>query len=141
MKKEFLNPPELPDWSDVFSQVVVVESGETRTIYVAGQVSVDADRNIVGRGDLEAQAVQSLRNLQAALASAGATLTDVVKSDIFIKNYRPADNQAIRNALKQFFTHTNLPASNWIGVQALANEDFLIEIDAIAVVPNSNLHS
>lgn len=141
MKKEFLNPPELPDWSDVFSQVVVVESGETRTIYVAGQVSVDAERNIVGRGDLEAQAVQSLRNLQAALASAGAALTDVVKSDIFIKNYRPADNRAIRAALQQFFTHSNLPVSNWIGVQALANEDFLIEIDAIAVVPNSNLHS
>jgi enamine deaminase RidA (YjgF/YER057c/UK114 family) len=56
MDKEFLNPNDLPDWRPAFSQVVIVKAGGVRTIYVAGQVSVDAERKLVGAGDLKSQA-------------------------------------------------------------------------------------
>jgi enamine deaminase RidA (YjgF/YER057c/UK114 family) len=134
MEKTFLNPEELPDWSDIFSQVVTVEANGVKTIYVAGQVAVDRDRNIVGKGDLEEQTRQTLRNLQTALAAAGATLADAVKVDIYVKNYQPENAGVIRKVYGQFFGQQRLPVSNWIGVQSLAIEDFLIEIDATAVV-------
>ena len=134
MEKTFLNPEELPDWSDIFSQVVVVEVNGVKTIYVAGQVAVDRDKNIVGQGDLEQQTIQTLRNLQTALAAAGATLADTIKVDIYVKDYQPENAGVIRKVYGQFFGDQRLPVSNWIGVQSLANEDFLIEIDAIAVV-------
>ena len=134
MEKTFLNPEELPDWSDIFSQVVVVEANGVKTIYVAGQVSVDRDRNIIGHGNLEEQTVQTLKNLQTALAAAGATLADVVRVNIYIKNYRLEEAGVIRKAYSHFFGRQRLPVSNWIGVHSLANEDFLIEIDATAVI-------
>lgn len=134
MEKTFLNPEELPDWSDIFSQVVMVEANGVKTIYVAGQVAVDRDKNIIGQGDLEQQTTQTLRNLQTALAAAGATLADVVKVNIFIKNYQLEEAGVIRKVYGQFFGRRRLPVSNWIGVQLLASEDFLIEIDATAVV-------
>ena len=73
MIKEHLNPSGLPNWSESFSQVVVVRTGATRTIYVSGQVSVDADNNVVGPGDLGRQTQVALENLSKALAAAGAT--------------------------------------------------------------------
>ena len=63
MTKDYLNPPDLPNWSDTFSQVVVVQTGSTRTIYVSGQVAVNTDNNVVGLGDLGRQAEVALENL------------------------------------------------------------------------------
>jgi enamine deaminase RidA (YjgF/YER057c/UK114 family) len=66
VNKEFLNPPDLPNWQQAFSQVVIVESSAARTIYVAGQVSVDKENNLIGEGDLKVQAEQTFRNLEIA---------------------------------------------------------------------------
>ena len=134
MNKEFLNPSDLPNWQQAFSQVVIVRSSAGRTIYVAGQVSVDKDKNLIGEGDLKVQAEQTFRNLAIALAAAGATTADVVKVNIYAKNYKPADAAIISEAMKGAFSHLNLPASTWLGVETLAEEGFLIEVDAIAVV-------
>jgi enamine deaminase RidA (YjgF/YER057c/UK114 family) len=134
MSKEFINPPALPDWADVFSQVVVATSGNTKTVYISGQVSVDQNKNLIGAGDLGVQAVQAFENLQLALMAAGATAADVVKLNIYVKDYRPEDAPLINNALRKCFPHQNLPASTWLGVQSLAKEEFLIEVDAIASV-------
>src|SRR6267378_4108068 len=79
MIKKHLNPADLPNWSESFSQVVAVRTGVTQTIYVSGQVSVDADNNVVGHGDLRLQAQVALENLSKALAAAGATPADVVR--------------------------------------------------------------
>lgn len=134
MNKEFLNPPDLPNWQQVFSQVVIVKSSAARTIYVAGQVSVDREKNLIGGGDLKVQAAHAFRNLEIALGAAAATTADVVKLNIYVKNYQPADAALISEALRGAFPHLNLPASTWLGVDALAEEGFLIEVDAIAVV-------
>jgi enamine deaminase RidA (YjgF/YER057c/UK114 family) len=134
MNKEFLNPPDLPNWQQAFSQVVIVESSAARTIYVAGQVSVNKENNLIGEGDLKVQAEQTFRNLEIALAAARATTADVVKVNIYVKNYKPADAPLISEALRRAFPHLHLPASTWLGVETLAEEGFLIEVDAIAVV-------
>ncbi len=133
MKKEFINPPALPDWSQAFTQVVMVE-GATRTIYIAGQVGVDHQQKMIGDGSLQAQTEQAFSNLVTALAAAGATVRDVVKLNIHVKNYHPADAAVISEVFRRHFTHQQLPVSTWLGVQSLAREEFLIEVDATAVI-------
>jgi len=133
MEKEFLNPPDLPNWPHAFSQVVIVKNGDVRTIYVSGQVSVDEKRMLIGAGDLEAQAEQTFRNLTRALAAAGVVQTDVVRLGIYIKHYQASDAAVVGAAFRRVFRHHDLPVSTWLGVESLAEEGFLIEVDAIAV--------
>ena len=134
MDKEFINPASLPNWEQVFSQIVVVLSGNAKTIYISGQVSVDTEKNLIGRGDLRVQAKQAFQNLETALLTIEATTADVVKLNIYIKDYKPADAVFINEALRKYFPQEKLPTSTWLGVQSLAEEGFLIEVDAIAVV-------
>jgi enamine deaminase RidA (YjgF/YER057c/UK114 family) len=72
--------------------------------------------------------------LQSALLAVGATTGDVVKLNIYVKDYKPADAALISEALKKYFLQENLPTSTWLGVQSLAEEGFLIEVDAVAMV-------
>jgi enamine deaminase RidA (YjgF/YER057c/UK114 family) len=134
MEKKFLNPVDLPNWEQVFSQVAIVSARNVRTIYVAGQVAVDEQKNLIGEGDLQAQSEQAFLNLARALAAAGASPADVVKLNIYIKHYQPANAVVIRQALRKVFSHPDLPVSTWLGVEALAEEGFLIEVDAVAMV-------
>jgi enamine deaminase RidA (YjgF/YER057c/UK114 family) len=134
MEKNFINPPELPEWKQAFSQIVTVKSGSMLTAYLSGQVSVDQDNNLIGENDLEKQAAQAFQNLQKALDSVGATTMDVVKINIYVKNYKTSDAGVVGEAFRKAFPHENLPASTWLGVQSLALEGMLIEVDAIAVM-------
>jgi enamine deaminase RidA (YjgF/YER057c/UK114 family) len=134
MPKEFLNPAGLPNWSESFSQVVIMRTGPTRTIHVSGQVAVDAENRVVGRGDLAAQADLAFRNLARALAAADAKPEDVVRLGIYVRDYRRDQAGVVRDAMRRVFTGDRLPASTWLGVQALALDDLLIEVEATAVV-------
>src|SRR5262245_11095098 len=134
MEKKFINPPGLPKWEQPFSQVVIVESGGTRTVYLSGQVAVDQDNNLIGEGDLKVQADQAFQNLEKALAAAGATTADVVKVNIYLTNYRATEAGVVREAFRRVFPQKNLPASTWLGVETLALDGLLIEVDAVAVV-------
>ena len=134
MAKEFINPNTLANWRQSFSQIVAVSHGTSKTVYISGQVAVDESQNLIGAGDLNAQAMRAFQNLEAALAAAGARAADVVKLNIYVKGYQPADAVAVGEALRKYFPHKNLPASTWLGVQSLAEEGFLIEVDAVAVV-------
>lgn len=131
--REHLNPPDLPDWSDAFSQVVVSRMGSIRAIHVSGQVAVDAEKNVVGRGDLGRQTEVALENLGRALAAAGATMSDVVKLGIYIKDYSPDQAVIVGDALRRRFERGRMPASTWLGVSTLALDDLLIEIEAVAI--------
>ncbi|HEV7397001.1 MAG TPA: RidA family protein [Pyrinomonadaceae bacterium] len=140
MSKEFINPDTLPNWEHSFSQIVIVSSEKSKTIYLSGQVSVDEHQQLIGEGDLKAQALRTFQNLATALTAAGAEPADVVKLNIYVKDYKPEDAAPVGVALRKHFPHKNLPASTWLGVQSLAKEGFLIEVDAIAVIeltPNS----
>lgn len=113
-----------------YSQVVVATG--RRMIFVAGQVSIDADGNLVARGDLAGQTKQAFVNVSTALAEAGATPSDVTKITVFVVGYRPEQRSIISSARTAVFG-TDVPASTLLGVQALADPGYLIEVEAIAV--------
>ncbi len=115
-----------------FSQVVATTG--KRTIYTAGQVSIDEHGELVGGGDLAAQVEQAMRNLGLALAAAGASYADIVKMTTYVVNYRPEHRAIIAKARAPFFVNLERPATALIGVAALALPDWLVEIEAIAVV-------
>lgn len=112
---------------------VVAASGR-RTIYTAGQVSIDEGGALVGPGDLAAQTTQVMRNLGLALAAAGASYADVVKITTYVVNYKPEHRAIVGKARAAFFAKGTPPASTLVGVAALALPEWLIEIEAIAVV-------
>jgi len=131
MEKHFFNPSNIHTPRG-YTHAVAIDGG--RMVFVAGQVAFDKDGNLVGKGDLRAQADKALDNLVAALAAAGATAADVVKINTYVVNYKPADLAIVREARARFFGDQNPPASTLIGVQALAVEGLLIEIEAVAAV-------
>jgi enamine deaminase RidA (YjgF/YER057c/UK114 family) len=129
---EFLNPEGLPR-NPAFSNVAVV-SGNVRTIYVGGQDALDAEGKVVGVGDLAAQTEQVLHNLRTALAAADAAPEHVVKWNVLI-----VDGQDFRAGYEVFQRvwgdRPNPPVITAAVVKSLAHPDFLVEMDAIAVVP------
>jgi enamine deaminase RidA (YjgF/YER057c/UK114 family) len=129
---EFLNPDGLPR-NPAFSNVAVV-SGSIRTIYIGGQDAVDGEGNIVGIGDIARQTEQVLRNLRTALEAAGAEPEHVVKWNVLI-----VEGQDLREGYAAFQRvwgdRPNPPVITAAIVKGLAHPDFLVEMDAIAVVP------
>lgn len=115
-----------------FSQVVVASG--TRTIYTAGQVSIDGRGALVGAGDLAAQTAQAMRNVGLALAAAGATYVDIVKITTYVVNYKPEHRAVIGAARAPFFASGTPPANTLVGITALALPEWLVEIEAVAVV-------
>jgi enamine deaminase RidA (YjgF/YER057c/UK114 family) len=133
MTKESINPPSVfRSLEHGFSQAVVA-SGR-RTLYVSGQTAWDSQKQLIGGANLERQARQAFCNLVAVVEAAGGTLADVVCLRIYIVDYRPEKAAAVANALKEFFSGETKPASTWIGVAALADPGFLIEVEATAVL-------
>jgi reactive intermediate/imine deaminase len=111
----------------------VVEVIRGRTVYIAGQVAFDRSGNVTGAGDFRAQTRQVLENLKAALAIAGATFDNVVKTNTYVTDI--SHIQALREIRAEYFAGTNPPASTLVQVVRLARPEFMIEIEAIAVVP------
>jgi enamine deaminase RidA (YjgF/YER057c/UK114 family) len=103
-------------------------------VFISGQTAFDARKNIVGGDSVLEQARQAMRNLETAIEATGGTLTDIVALRIYIVNYQAESATAVRTALREFFSSENPPASTWIGVSALAVPEFLIEIEATAVL-------
>jgi enamine deaminase RidA (YjgF/YER057c/UK114 family) len=130
---EFLNPDGLVR-SPAFSNVAVV-SGPVRTIYIGGQDAVTADGETVGRGDLAAQTAQILGNIRTALEAAGAGPEHVVKLNILV-----VEGEDVRTGFGAFqATWGELPNPPLVTVaivRALGRPEWLVEIDAIAVVPD-----
>ena len=131
MGLEHIRPDGLVNFSS-YTQVVAATG--TKTIYISGQVAWDERGVIVGEGDFAAQAKKAYENLGVALEAAGATPADVAKTTVYIVNYDPSMGRAQYDAHKALFGGTTAPASTLIGVQALAAPEFMIEIEAIAVV-------
>lgn len=135
MSVTYLSPEKLHK-NPAFSPLAVV-SGNVKTIYIGGQNAVDSQGNIVGKGDLKAQAEQMLSNFEACLAAAGAGFEHIVKWTVFI-----VEGQAIRPAFEVFQrvneNRKNPPLITLAYVSALANPDFLVEMEAVAVMEASH---
>ncbi|MGH7063089.1 MAG: RidA family protein, partial [Stellaceae bacterium] len=105
-----------------------------RTVYTAGQVSIDEHGALIGPGDLAAQTAQAMRNVGLALTAAGATFADIVKITTFVVDYKPEDRAVVGRARAPFFATGTPPVSTLVGVAALALPEWLVEIEAVAVV-------
>src|SRR5262249_44700611 len=112
----------------------VVETHGGRTIYISGQVALDTTGNLVGGDDLPAQATQVFKNLAAALASVGASFEHVVKFTYFLLDI--SQIAVVRAVRDQYINTQQPPASSAVEVRRLFRDDVLIEIEAIAVIPD-----
>lgn len=115
-----------------FAQVTVTHTLVGQAVHVSGQVAWDADRNIVGRDNIGRQLEKSLENLATALASVGVSLDQVGALRLYIKQSHIHEGTAISGALKAAFGD-NPPCTTWIGVPALADDAFLIEVEPSTV--------
>ena len=126
MPKEFINPDTLstpPGYSHV------VKAGNL--VFISGQIAVDPNGQVVGVGDIEAQARQVFANLETAVKAGGGRREDIVSITIYLIN--PDHLTAYRSAREQFFG-SKPPASTLLFISGLARPEILLEIEATAVI-------
>ena len=131
MRTQFLNPPDLCPTIG-WTHVVTATGGQT--VYVSGQVSVNARGEVVGKGDLRVQTEQTFENIKTALAAAGATFRDVVKTNLYVVGLKSEHVPMLREVRSRYVSAEHPPASTLVGVSALVGAGWLIEIEAIAVI-------
>ncbi len=127
---KFINPETLPKPS---GYTHVVEAGKGRTIYLSGQIPVDHSGKTIGRGDFRAQTVQVFENIKAGLEAVGASFKDVVKINIYVTDI--SQLSVFREVRDKYVNTENPPASSMVEIRRLVREEFLVEIDATAVLP------
>ena len=128
------NPPGVALPVGAFSNAAWQPLG--RVLHLAGQVGVDEDWNLVGPGDMVAQARQTLENLQSILRGAGGEMDDIVSVIVYVTEMAPL--MAVHEVRKEFFSEP-YPASTLVQVAALVKPEFLIEISAVAVIPEERI--
>ena len=129
---QYLNPEGLHK-NPAFTHLVTV-SGPVKTVYIGAQVAVDGAGNIVGKGDIAAQMQQILRNIDVCLEAAGAKPEHLIHWSIYVaagQDMRPAFEAGMR----WWGSRPNPPMNNVLYVSGFLPADFLISIEAIAVVP------
>ena len=126
----FINPSTLAT-PPGFTHVVEITQG--RTIFIAGQVALDQAGQIVGHHDFRAQTQQVFENLKAALAAVGADFTRVVKLNMYVVDI--SQLPILREVRDRYVNTHHPPASTLVEVRRLAREEFLIEVEAVAYLP------
>jgi enamine deaminase RidA (YjgF/YER057c/UK114 family) len=129
----FLNPSSLSRPTG-YSHVAEV-TGPGRTVYIAGQLGLDAAGKLAGKpGDFRAQAIQTYENLKTALAAVGGSFEHVVKFNNYLTDI--AEQIPIfREVRERFLNREQMPASTTVQIERLAREGALIEIEAVAILP------
>lgn len=132
MPHRCVNPDGISE-PQTYSHVVVAKGA--RMVFVAGQVAED-NGSLVGAGDMVAQSIQAFANLGRALAAVGAKPEHVTKLGIFVANYRREHLAMIEKGRVALFGDYK-PSDTLVGVAALSHPDFMIEVDAIAVIDDA----
>ena len=130
MPKNEIISPELAVPNGHFAQATIAEAGG-RLVFISGMTARNAEGGITGVGDVIAQTHQVCQNLKAAIEAAGGTLDDLARVDVYVRNMEDFD--AIHAVRRQYFTGV-APASTMVEVSKFVSKDYLIEINAIAVV-------
>ena len=132
MNRETHNPDELFNSLQYgFSQIALATG--SRIVSISGQVGWDANQQIIGSGDLRIQTKQAFHNLETAIKMVGGTMDNILSLRIYIVASVMDDTASIREALQTFFP-SSPPTATWIGVPRLADEAFLVEVEAMAVL-------
>jgi enamine deaminase RidA (YjgF/YER057c/UK114 family) len=131
MPKQVINPPELFNSVQYgFSQIAIGEG--RRLVTISGQVGWDENERIVG-DDLRSQTMKAFSNLQIAISAAGGGMDDILSLRIYIVASVMDQSAAVGEALRSYFP-SDPPTTNWIGVACLSDAEFLVEVEALAVV-------
>jgi 2-iminobutanoate/2-iminopropanoate deaminase len=131
MPKRQISTSALHSPSGVFSQATTIEA-TGRFVFVSGMTARRPDGSIAGVGDVREQTRQVCENVRTAVEAAGGTLADVCRVDVYVRTME--DFAKIHEVRAQYFSEP-LPASTMVEVSMLAHPDYLIEINAIAVIP------
>jgi enamine deaminase RidA (YjgF/YER057c/UK114 family) len=129
-----LRPKSIPSRGKPYSQGFLVKA--RRLLFIAGQVPIDRKSDTVGKNDIAAQVPQVFRNIGAVLKEADADFSNVVQFTTFIvgAGNLPAFYEARNKAYKKLFPKADYPPNTLLVIERLANEDFLLEIQAIAAL-------
>ncbi|MBI1731093.1 RidA family protein [Candidatus Acetothermia bacterium] len=127
----FINPAAMPK---PMGYTQVVEVSHAKLVYISGQVAFDKSGNVVGKGDMRAQAFQVFQNIEAALEAVGSTWADVIKMNHYVVEM--SNLAAIREVRDQFVNIQNPPASTLVQVSRLVREELLIESEAVVMIPD-----
>ncbi len=130
MPKDQVVSPQLADPNGHFAQATSV-AARGRLVFISGMTARNANGGVTGVGDITAQTHQVCQNLQAAVEAAGGTLDDIARVDVYVRNMEDFD--AIHAVRREYFKN-GAPASTLVEVAKFVNKDYLIEINAIAMV-------
>src|SRR2546421_4766744 len=133
MPKQQITSAKIRQPSGHFSHATMVQA-RGRLVFISGMTARRADGSIAGIGDVEAQTRQVCENLKAAVEEAGGTLDDVVRVDVYVRNMEHFD--LIHKVRREYFK-APAPASTMVEVCKMTSPDYLIEINAIAVLPDA----
>ena len=136
MGKKAMNPDGLPVPRGSYHQVAVADPG--RIVAIAGQTASDAEGNVVGGSDIRAQTRAVLEKLRNGGEAAGGTVDDIVAVTVFITDARFYSDV---NEVRREVFGSNFPTSTMVNVSSLARPELLVEINALAVVPESSLRT
>lgn len=128
----YINPDGLSK-NPAFSQTVITPA-KGKTVYIGGQDAVNAKGEIIGKGDIGAQTEQVMKNLQTALSACGATFDNLIKLTIYIVQGQDLA-RGFQASQKFLGTIKQPPVVSGLFVVALANPDYLVEVEAIAFIP------
>ncbi len=101
-------------------------------VFIAGQVALDAEGRLVGEGDIAAQADQVMQNLRAVVEACGGSMDDIVKITVYTTDI--SHRAAIGAARQKHFKDGEYPASTFLVISSLAQPQFLVEIEAVAMI-------
>ena len=130
MSKKQIQSEKIRQPSGHFSQAIAVEA-KGKLVFISGMTSRRADGTIAGIGDIEAQTRQVCENIKAAVEAAGGTMDDICRVDVYVRNMEHFEK--IHKVRREYFK-TPAPASTMVEVSKFTSPDYLIEINAIAVV-------
>jgi len=133
MPKQVVTSPELAEPNGHFAQATVSQA-RGRLLFISGMTARNSSGGVTGVGDVTAQTHQVCQNLKAAVEAAGGTLDDVARVDVYVRNME--DFAAIHEVRRQYFPTP--PASTMVEVSKFVNKDYLIEINAIAVLSETS---
>jgi len=114
-----------------FSQAIATEA-RGRLVFISGMTAKRADGSIVGVGNIETQTEQVCENIKAAVEAAGGTMADICRVDVYVRSMRDFD--VIHKVRRTYFPDPP-PASTMVEVSGFTHPDYLIEMNAIAVLP------
>lgn len=130
MKKQQVQTGRIREPSGHFSQAISVEA-KGRLVFISGMTARRSDGSIAGIGDIEAQTRQVCENLKSAVEAAGGTMDDIVRVDVYVRNMEHFDQ--IHKVRREYFGAPP-PASTMVEVTKMVSPEYLIEINAIAVL-------